>query len=443
MAMKTDKFEDILRRKLESISPQYQEKDWQKMQHYMQSKKPVSSRIKLASTFKYAATACLVAGLLFLYFTQIEQNKELKEDLAALQGQIELINLSQSKLQVQPDANVSHLQTNLPLTTTFSAIPAVQWVTQYTTNRFQQVLTESEMTSPTRQFAFSGVTPPDISVPNLPLSNLEPIILDFLTPLSHRNESASTQHWHADLKNRLSNKEIRKNWNVITKNSQKNAIAYQSSQAIPEKNTWANLNQKVSYRIGIGYQADQLGSGKSIHGQLIIGKRISIASGLTWLKVKPLEFISEKIFRDKTSRDFQQTHFTEIPKSTTIANINIRPSLVQIPLTVAFRESMANDWAYTVGAGTSLNIQTKEKITFDSLIPAGKLTLVRSDFERKVETPLVNSIEISTGVEKAWHPLVLNAEARLYHYFKPLNPVSPRTGPGINLKLSYQLGRTL
>lgn len=440
--MKTDQFEDILRKKLESISPQYHEQDWQNMQQYMHSKKPITSRYTYASVLKYAAAACLVGGFLFLYLSQIHQNKVLKEDVASLQSQIERINLSQSSFMVNHadlSGNSLHAPTAVADTKPLSSRSATY--KHVLNNRLNNPVLQGKYPNRTQQVAFIPPHSTNHSIPQSYIPDPEPFAIDFIEPISNGAEMTSASKLHADLHNRLSSKEIRKNWSLVKGNSQKNtALVNQTGQAYP---AFAHLDQKVSYRLGIGYQTDKLGSGKSIHGQVLIGKKISFASGITWLKVKPLEFISEKIFRDKTTKEFQQAHFDKIPKSTAIANINISPSLVQIPLTIAFRESMPKDWAYTVGAGTSLNVQSKEKISFDSLIPSGKLALVRDDFERKVDTPLVNSIEISTGIEKAWYPIVLHAEARLYHYFKPLNPVSPRTGPGINLKLSYQLGRTL
>jgi hypothetical protein len=447
MAMKTDHFENILRKKLESISPQYQEEDWQKMQQYMQRKKPVSSSVTYGSLVQYAVAACLVGGFLFLYISQIQQNKGLKEDLANLHSQIEMLNLSQTNYITKTEDDYTDLLSHKSLAspTTSYEINLKPALLQKGKEGYSapKVIIKHEDLQPEIPMLASNSILQNQSIISVRYSERDHTPLTLIPPQTQGADLTIIRHFQEDLNNRLSHSEIRKNWPLLTGNSQKiNALAQLESQAQSEKGLIQN-GQNVFYRLGVGYQNDKLGSGKSIQGQILLGKKLSFATGISWLKVKPLEFISEKIFRDKTSRDFKQLHNNEIPKSSAIANINISPSMVQIPLTVAFRENMSNDWAYTVGAGTNLNIHNKEKISFDSLIPTDKMTLVRDDFERKIDVPLVNSIEISTGLEKAWHPLVLNAEARLYHYFKPLNPVSPRTGPGINLRLSYQLGRAL
>ena len=54
--------------------------------------------------------------------------------------------------------------------------------------------------------------------------------------------------------------------------------------------------------------------------------------------------------------------------------------------------------------------------------------------------PLVNSLNLTAGIEKNWHPIVMQVEGYLYTYFKQLSPETAKTGPGVRVKLLYQIG---
>jgi hypothetical protein len=79
--MKTDKFENTIRRKLESISPEFHEDDWTKMQDYMHAHTPPTFWQQYSSWFGYAAAAAVTSVLVFLYTNQLSQNNNLLSDV--------------------------------------------------------------------------------------------------------------------------------------------------------------------------------------------------------------------------------------------------------------------------------------------------------------------------------------------------------------------------
>ena len=89
--MKTDKFEKTIRRKLESISPDFQESDWAKMQNFMQVHTPPTFWQQYGSWIGYAAAASVTSVMAFMYVHQISQNNLLRNDLKGLQSQIKVI----------------------------------------------------------------------------------------------------------------------------------------------------------------------------------------------------------------------------------------------------------------------------------------------------------------------------------------------------------------
>src|SRR5688572_27315194 len=89
--MKTNKFENTIRQKLESIEPDFQEQDWAKMQSYMQAHTPPTFWQQHSSWIGYAAAASITTVMAFLYVNQLSKNNDLTADVKNLQNQIEVI----------------------------------------------------------------------------------------------------------------------------------------------------------------------------------------------------------------------------------------------------------------------------------------------------------------------------------------------------------------
>ena len=89
--MKTNRFENTIRRKLESIEPDFQEQDWARMQNYMQAHTPPSFLQQYGSWIGYAAAASVTSVMAYMYVNQLSQNNHLVRDVKNLQSQIELI----------------------------------------------------------------------------------------------------------------------------------------------------------------------------------------------------------------------------------------------------------------------------------------------------------------------------------------------------------------
>src|SRR5215217_7673042 len=89
--MKTNKFEETIRRKLESIEPDFHETDWARMQNYMQVHKPPTMWQQYGSWIGYAAAASVTTVMALLYIGQLKQNNGLVADVKNLRHQIEAI----------------------------------------------------------------------------------------------------------------------------------------------------------------------------------------------------------------------------------------------------------------------------------------------------------------------------------------------------------------
>ncbi|KAA6439975.1 hypothetical protein FEM33_09740 [Dyadobacter flavalbus] len=496
--MKTSKFENTIRQKLESIEPDFQEQDWAKMQRYMQAHTPPTFWQQYSSWIGYAAAASITTVMAFLYVNQLSKNNNLTADVKNLRNQIEVIKSTAAPaaktdtiyivqkesvdINDAPSANGNrneyltgnrnsdrynsenqHAATAYPTAEKFSN--SSEGSNALESKQHHEVLANAESSSDsapdsdnaliskgpvsgkslaiakqgnpkseaftgnenTRSFDNERILGPEISLDNIGITTL------------HNEENSVSRKMNYNLASRISARQVNKSLLAVS--------AMVSKAQVPAKNiektnktekVIPELNLKVPYRFGGGLQAESNGTSKTILGEVLVTRKISISAGISWLKVKPMEFFTEKMFRDKNRKDFKRSHPDEVPLALEVFNIKVSPTMVQIPLTVAFRNTVKNDWSYYGSAGTNIRISSRESISFACRAPNNEF--INQSFERKTDAPIVNSMNVSLGIEKVWHPIVVQAEGYLYTYFKPLTPLSHSGGPGVKVKLLYQIG---
>ncbi|MCE7044187.1 hypothetical protein [Dyadobacter sp. CY312] len=487
--MKTDKFENTIRQKLESISPDFQEDNWTKMQNYMQVHNPPTIWQQYGSWLGYAAAASVTSVMVFLYVNQLSQNNDLVADVTKLKSQIELISSTPSVVQkvdtiyiVQKEVTKDQFLHNQSedfvatvqsqtvkaaghslnrntehktLSTDNSAlaqnnVKTNEHVKSPEMNEPQDVAsgisTISKNTSqeqlamhPNNGDAKGDVSPPAVFAKSL--DNFSDLVE--ISPASI-GEGGSRNLQYA-LASRLSPRQAKKVWLASALQTSKEVAVEDKKveKATKTENIIPQLNIRAPYRFGVGYQYEGNNQVKTVVGEVLVSKKFSVSAGLSWLKIKPMEFFSEKMFKEKNKKDFRKAHPGQVPTAFEVANINVKPTLVQIPLTVAFRNDITSDFSYFVGAGTNVTVKAKENISFDSRFPMYGKEFQRQSFERKMDVPLFNSVNINAGIEKTWHPIVIQIEGYLFTYFKPLTPENQRTGPGVKMKLLYQIGKKM
>ena len=106
--MKTDEFSDAIRRKLDSVSPPFQEKKWAQFQHYMhRAGFPPSVWQSPRQWWQPVLSAATVAGLVVAAAWQYQANKTLNQHVQTLTQSIERLERAQTSLQ-QSVRQLSH-----------------------------------------------------------------------------------------------------------------------------------------------------------------------------------------------------------------------------------------------------------------------------------------------------------------------------------------------
>ncbi len=499
--MKTNRFENTIRRKLESIEPDFQEQDWARMQNYMQTHTPPSFLQQYGSWIGYAAAASVTSVMAYMYVNQRAQNDHLVQDVKNLQSQMELIRNQPPQiakadtvyvLQTAPDGQ--SLQASLqqrdyqkfPSQTGLNqdfgreelanaepareataeereavgtiAEPANRASANKTTPVFEKSGEALAADQPGHKSlaAESGaadnvnaVDAANSQMPNAPLNGAvgrtfgsDFSIVPINAPVEMQKDISRKRKMHYELASKLSARQVQKALVINNIQIAKAPVGTKKAEQVTQAETVIpRLPLKTPYRFGAGYQVEGNGQGKTVLGEVIIKKKFSIAAGITWLKVKPAEFFTETVFRTKARVDFKETHPGQVPLIFQLYNIKIDQNLVQIPLTLAFRNTVKDDWAYYASLGTNFRVSSKETISYDCRGP--KNEFFSQSFTKKGDVSPITSVNFGIGIEKSWHPIVVQAEGYWVNYFKPLSPLSSNAGPGVKVKLLYQIGRQM
>ncbi|MCE6990320.1 hypothetical protein [Dyadobacter sp. CY323] len=484
--MKTNLFENTIRRKLESIQPDFQEQDWAKMQQYMQVHTPPSLWQQYGSWIGYAAAASITTVMSFMYINQLSQNDSLVSDVKNLKNQIEVIKnqptiagktdtvylvqkeqFTNNEQQAAKAPGRIYVEKNTVRSDQFAitngrdANRATNNIVLNTTSdpseNVAEIVSEiyghdKTITHAEKTIAESGAASENESLTanaNERVLNreFEPMVVSGVTTLG--NSSYLSRKMNYGLASRISSRQVQQSLNARKTDIGSTHIASNANTASDKKveqtakadNVIPKFNIKVPYRFGGGIHIEGNGQAKTVVGEVLLAKKFSITAGISWLKVKPMEFFTEKIFREKNRKDFKRTHPDQVPLAFEVYNIKVNPTLVQIPLTIAFRNDIKDNWAYYAGVGTNITLKSKENISFDCKAPNN--AYFTQAFDKKTDSPAINSVNFSMGIEKTWHPIVIQAEGYLFTYFQPLTPLSHSAGPGMKLKLLYQIGRKM
>lgn len=555
--MKIDKFENTIRRKLESITPEFHESDWSKMQQYMHANTPPTFWQQYGSWLGYAAAAAVTSVMVFLYVNQLSQNNNLLADVKNLKSQIDNIKNTPTVVQKTDTVYIVQHQIDTPAPlyrhsgqeeqiaqrfdpssaeqgnqpVSQEEIPAVssgeRFSQQMENNRLSVIAdkqtdlvaktehletenTDINITSSSSSSEFpkaginskassayargaatgrnnnSGLSGANDAHPmqgsgssgngNSGISNGHMVSgtpgsssnnamattktlgeefskISVQAPVLENDQLAISRRMQYKLVHRIAPRQVK---NVLLaanpvniKEAEKNVATVKKVESTKKaENAIPRFNIKTPYRFGIAQQWEGKNQVRTALTEVLLGKHLSVSAGVSWLKIKSENFYSDFAYNQKTKGDFKKEFY--LPMFLKVYNMEVKSSVVQIPLNVAYRNNITNSFAYYVSAGTNMTLQAKQNIVYDCYdnfpdprVNGFEKNITRKEIIKKADLNLFNSFTFSAGLEKSWHPVVIQAEGYIYSYASPLSPRSAKTGPGFKLKLLYQIGKKM
>lgn len=377
--MKTEKFDDAINRKINSINPQYTDADIDKAHNFVKA----NTRIPfIQSIYGKAAISILgatVVGLTIWNVVQMNKQQELSETIQTLKNNIEQPIAKPDTIYIKENAEASPSSNNIASNFNNTIPPQ---------NNIYN--TDDKKSTPINPSTTLRVTKNSIDKQDKKSS-----------PKKENNIAIDNSSKNID------KKIIQKDTELIVKNNEAPIVSPDTTKEAADT-LQPNIRPKKPaskqyIMVGAGLEKGNQPWGFNIVGEYVFNKNISLGLGLKTLLSPDEHYHDPHDFHDRDARrrNFQQEYGNRLPDSNNIQDIHIRSNLWQIPLQVSYRKHLAKtSRILLVSVGTDLDILANQKIDYKHIGPSNSQEEV--NFKAQPKIPILNNITGSIGVQQNW-----------------------------------------
>lgn len=495
--MKTDPFDETLRKKIESIEPIFHEDDWQRFTAFVGTQPIPFWKSFWGKASMYAVGTTAFTGLLIYNINQHYDQKALLQKVQTLTQQIDNLQRQQPPSQPRqaPAPDTVYVTRYLP-TPVADDSDASQ---EPTRNNAQaetettQLATENTPQKPTRNNTQDEDKPTQLAADNTlpkPLTSPQPEPRTALgktseatnadykfangTATNQRHGQPSAGAYHKSTKQRTSKNRQTTNGgfdepvggNELVNNqlaalppvvgslqieplaiigldssnrmkvAEPKIFVQTTYYEAPKTPKLPFVWPKFTVRAGIGAGLSAGYVVPNFTAELFVGKRISVSSGLRISYFSTEKYFTDEQFFKRRQEDFRKMHAPKAPPTQEILNISERVHLVQIPVRLNYYQPLRSGFWLVGAVGTNLDIYGSKRVKFD-------LRANRSEFEQVVNIdkfPIVplNNITFSIGLEKRFGRVVIQASPYWILQTQRLPYKMKSNNFGSDFKLLYQ-----
>lgn len=196
---------------------------------------------------------------------------------------------------------------------------------------------------------------------------------------------------------------------------------------------------KAQYRAGVGLLggSDQLSG--ALLGELQINRHWSVQAGIQVSLVDGFHYRDEQDFGKHRNNDFRQTYGVLAPTAADLEDINLRSTLFQLPVQVAYHYPLGRQWGLRFGLGTELTVGARSTVGYDY-----RENNRSNEYELTVNNGSVNvfnNLTVSTSLERSWKRWYFRAGPFISPQLRPVSYKSDDLLWGGSLQVLYLLGK--
>lgn len=194
----------------------------------------------------------------------------------------------------------------------------------------------------------------------------------------------------------------------------------------------------VTGRFAAGHRAGR------VTGEIPIGPRLGLQVGLQSERVTGPRYTTEQEYERYHRRDFRRQYVPNLPPRINILNITETYSLVSLPLRITYTQPLVANWWGVLAAGTDLDLSVRHRVQYDiyDFRPRPSES-GRREYRAAVPVAVLTNWVLSAGVEKRLGRVGLQLSSS---WVVPLRaPVYRQSVAvwGAQVGLSYQLGNAI
>lgn len=462
--MKTNKFDETIREKLRGVQPGFTDRDWRSFKDYSE----LTTRGKFWQPYgrmvRYAAAAFIfgaltaVCGILYYQNTVLREKLDrLKDGLTKTESVISLGNDSVSVLgnDKMPDLNSSGsfkgkegvrrnpwVVPEAELSANIAQEPAKP-------EKGREVRQNVDLVSEVKKRGISGEVLPEKETNTL----REGLLLsgeknNGMNTVNEIVRISSEKQPYLPMES-LAIPALEKRQIIVKKSQEKTKPEKKTDKAAEnaavqrvkeEKNTLPTFIKSRLYRVGLSFDKNRHRQGFGIVNEFLLGQRVAVTWGLSKSIYEKQAFLTEKLFFKETNQNFRKTFGGNIPHSGEAINISTHSTLLQIPLSLSYRQPIPGGVTLTGGVQTHFNLSFRQNLEYSILERYQIIQLSGLKF-RKSRYPVVNNFSPAIGIKKTFDPIVFQAEGFYYFSAKDVPYINGPEGWGGRVKLLYQFGK--
>jgi hypothetical protein len=415
--MKTEDFDEAIRKKLENLTPTYTESDIDKAYRNVVRKSRFQIKGGSSSWLLYSLSAAAITVVTIMSVSFFRNNNEvaLNNTKNSINQNINIIDTT-NKLSVNKDT-VEFVQNNTNVgqaperaTAVFEgpiSVTGIKKTEKYNEPSSINTSEESFVTPKTdntilepsianvSSIALQGKTQDTL---NRKKENETPAIFDNQPELA-KNKQVSAEN--VDI---VPPAQI-ESTNTTLKESSKVDFVNKADSIAPakkQKNSFKPFSvfEGAKFSVGPDFMFSNQAMGTGISGKMDLKNRFGIGTGLNYTVLNTENFTdTADMFRHKPPHFHNDTnnHFNDKGH---ISDISITNSLIQIPIAISYTIPLKRNFGLLFSAGTDLDIYLNQKLSFNHNPDTGRTE--NHKFEEKGNVDVFNNLVFSTGVEKRW-----------------------------------------
>ncbi len=211
------------------------------------------------------------------------------------------------------------------------------------------------------------------------------------------------------------------------------------SKPAKEKHSSSNFSLKnLHCMAGIGAEGGRKQNGFGIYGQVALSDRWSFGAGIKSVMVNNEDYDDGNDFHQKKGVNFKKTYGISDPDTADINNIRTRNIILQIPLSVNYTLPLRNNFGLVISTGTDIDLYAGQHIEY--LHPGANSFLVPEHKDVSVPALAFNNAVFAIGLQKRWGHFVAQAGPYVCPQLTPVVYKKEDVYAGGRIRLYYTFG---
>ncbi len=456
--MKTDDFDEIFRRKVESYHPPFEDTEIDRIQGYVKQKMPLSWWQQFGNSLIYSLGSIIIVSLLSTIVYQTNENKILLENIEKLKSEL---TQKQSSAFAPKDTTIDlYSKVYVEKIDTIYIHKTIEKVIDFSEDVTEKLAIQASASN-LRDNQFST----NLSVKKEAIRQKDAIVESKERPKNELMKSISETQPNVLASEVVSNSE-KSEFTRSLKDIQIDELSYKvfGEYSFPRILSIVNFWEKPSsislekgekkrfsinfpsihlpkpkVRIGLGGVLDNTQRGVNISSEILLAKKISLTSGLGFGYMSEEHFRNEYEFNRKNVQDFREQHPLEIGKNIPIHEIDAKKYIIQMPIMLNYRMPLKKDFTAIISTGTSLDLHLRQFTTYSH----GFLEEddEESHLNQEVPTKIFNNWLVSFGLEKRWNRMSVQLNPYYGFQIKKLPYQIQNNIFGLRMNVFYRLGK--